>query len=52
LKTWGTHWELDWNTMGDRRKKSLHPQPERKKVVPTRMHVEPFRWPREFYDLK
>jgi hypothetical protein len=38
--------------MGERRKKSFHPQPKRKKKLFLEMHVKPFRWPREFYDLK
>jgi hypothetical protein len=38
--------------MEDRRKKSFQPQTQKKKIVPSRMHVEPFHWPHEFYDLK
>jgi hypothetical protein len=52
MKTWGTQLEHNRNTMEDRRKKSFHSQTEKKKIVPSKMHLEPFCWPHEFYDLK
>lgn len=52
----GTHWQLDWNTIitqwGKEEKNPSTPNPKEKKKLFLEMHVKPFRWPHEFYDLK
>ncbi len=50
--TLGIQLEHNRNTMGDRKKKSFHPPTQKTKIVLFGMHVEPFCWLHELYDLK